>query len=363
YARLRQEALLVAGGKPLHFDREVSRDEYEALIRPLVESTLVSVTKALDDSHTRAADLDAILLVGGSTRTPLVARTLQERTGIEPHREVHPDLCVALGAGVLAARLGGSAVERVLVDVSPFSFGPSHLGLRGGAPYPHCYRPVIARNTPLPVTRVESYQTCYAGQDEVEIEVYQGEDEDALRNIPVGDFRIVGLDRNQDDNEILCRMSLDLDGLLRVAAIERHTGKSKEIVIRHALTPKTPEEVAAARERLERLFEGSGSLDAMFDTAADDEATSETAIPGSDAIELEASAPPDGDGGWSRTQAEALAAIERSRAQLPQMHEEDREEAIDLHERIETALDAQDGEALGPAIASLKELLFFIEGR
>ena len=363
YARLRQEALLVAGGKPLHFDREVSRDEYEALIRPLVESTLVSVTKALDDSHTRAADLDAILLVGGSTRTPLVARTLQERTGIEPHREVHPDLCVALGAGVLAARLGGSAVERVLVDVSPFSFGPSHLGLRGGAPYPHCYRPVIARNTPLPVTRVESYQTCYAGQDEVQIEVYQGEDEDALRNIPVGDFRIVGLDRNQDDNEILCRMSLDLDGLLRVAAIERHTGKSKEIVIRHALTPKTPEEVAAARERLERLFEGSGSLDAMFDTAADDEATSETAIPGSDAIELEASAPPDGDGGWSRTQAEALAAIERSRAQLPQMHEEDREEAIDLHERIETALDAQDGEALGPAIASLKELLFFIEGR
>ncbi len=360
YARLREEALLLAGGKPLHLDREVSRDEYEELIRPLVESTLISVTKALDDSKTRTADLDAILLVGGSTRTPLVASTLLARTGTEPHREVHPDLCVALGAGVLAARLAGRAVERVLVDVSPFSFGPSFLGMRGGVPYPHCYRPVISRNTPLPVTRVESYWTAYPGQPEVNIEIYQGEDDDALKNIPVGDFRVVGLDREEEDNEILCRMSLDLDGLLRVAAIERHTGKSKEIVIRHALTPKTPEEVAAARERLRALFEGSGPLDAMFDAAAEGEGSSEAEIPGLDAP---ASPSPAGDGDWSRAEAEALASIERSRAQFPQMHEEDREEAIDLHERIEAALAAQDAAALGPAVASLKELLFFIEGR
>jgi molecular chaperone DnaK (HSP70) len=363
YARLREEALLVAGGKPLHLDREVSRDEYEELIRPLVESTLVSVTKALDDSRTRAADLDAILLVGGSTRTPLVAGTLLARTGIEPHREVHPDLCVALGAGVLAARLAGRAVERVLVDVSPFSFGPSFLGMRGGVPYPHCYRPVISRNTPLPVTRVESYWTAYSGQPQVNIEIYQGEDDDALKNIPVGDFHVVGLDREEEENEILCRMRLDLDGLLRVAAIERHTGKSKEIVIRHALTPKTPEEVAAARERLRALFEGSGPLDAMFDAAANGEGRSEAEIPGLDALDAPASPSPADDGGWSRVEAEALASIERSRAQFPQMHEEDREDAIDLHERIEAALAAQDAAALGPAVASLKELLFFIEGR
>lgn len=363
YARLREEALLVAGGKPLHLDREVSRDEYEELIRPLVESTLVSVTKALDDSRTRAADLDAILLVGGSTRTPLVAGTLLARTGIEPRREVHPDLCVALGAGVLAARLAGRAVERVLVDVSPFSFGPSFLGMRGGVPYPHCYRPVISRNTPLPVTRVESYWTAYSGQAQVNIEIYQGEDDDALKNIPVGDFHVVGLDREEEENEILCRMSLDLDGLLRVAAIERHTGKSKEIVIRHALTPKTPEEVAVARERLSALFEGSGSLDAMFDAAADGEGRSEAEIPGLHALDAPGSPSPADDGDWSRAEAEALASIERSRAQFPQMHEEDREDAIDLHERIEAALAAQDAAALGPALASLKELLFFIEGR
>ena len=100
-------------------------------------------------------DLDAILLVGGSTRTPLVSRLLRERTGLEPRQDVHPDLCVALGAGVLASRLAGRDVERVLVDVSPYSFGPSYLGERGGVPYPHCYHPIIHRNTPLPVTRTE----------------------------------------------------------------------------------------------------------------------------------------------------------------------------------------------------------------
>ena len=84
---------------------------------------------------------------------------LEERTGLEPRQDVHPDLCVALGAGVLASRLAGHDVDRVLVDVSPYSFGLSYLGMRGGVPYPHCYRPIIRRNTPLPVTRTESYYT------------------------------------------------------------------------------------------------------------------------------------------------------------------------------------------------------------
>ena len=371
YARIREEALVTSDDKALHLDREVSRAEYEALIRPHVESTLVSVTKALEDAGKRALDLDAILLVGGSTRTPLVVRTLHERTGIEPRREVHPDLCVALGAGVLASRIGGRAVERVLVDVSPFSFGPSFLGERGGAPYPHCYRPVIERNTPLPVTRVESYSTAHAYQDEVEIQIYQGEDEDALRNVPVGDFRVVGLVPTDRPNEILCRMSLDIDGILRVAAIEKSTGKSREIVIQHALTPKTPEEVAAARERLRQLFEGS-ARDDVFEAApfeegrSDAEVASEAATGGQEPPppSLEGEGPePSGGEAWAKAWDAASSLIERSRGQLAQMHDEDREEAIDLHEKIEAASSARDEAALGAAVAQLKELLFFIEGR
>src|ERR1051326_2574848 len=127
YAKVREEALVTQDGKPLHLEYEISRDEYEGLIRPLVESTLDSVSKALVDSHVKPSELDAVLLVGGSTRTPLVTSLLVQHTGIEPRQDVHPDLCVALGAGVLASRLAGRAVERVLVDVSPSSFGPSSL--------------------------------------------------------------------------------------------------------------------------------------------------------------------------------------------------------------------------------------------
>jgi molecular chaperone DnaK (HSP70) len=370
YARVREEALVVSGGRSLHLDREVTREEYEELIHPLVESTFASVTKALEGAGLRASDLDDVLLVGGSTRTPLVARSLLERTGRPPRGEVHPDLCVALGAGVLASRLGGHAVERVLVEVSPFSFGPSHLGMRGGAPYPHCYRPVIERNTPLPVTRVESYATSHPYQTEVEIEIYQGEDEDALRNIPVGAFRVVGLESKEEPNEILCRMSLDVEGLLRVAAIEKATGKSKEIVIQHALEPKTEEQIAAARERMRRLFEGRRSGDA-FDLAAEGEGPSETVI----AEAAAAAAPAGGEGAseeapagdpaaaWARARGEALLLVARSRERLGSMHEEDREEAVELNERIEEALAGSDRAGLEEAAAELRELLFFVEGR
>jgi molecular chaperone DnaK len=117
--KIREEAVVTEGGTPLHLDIEISRDEYEALIRPLVESTLDSTSKALQDAGKTPQALDAILLVGGSTRTPLVTALLTERTGLRPRQDVHPDLCVALGAGVLASRLAGHAIERVLVDVSP----------------------------------------------------------------------------------------------------------------------------------------------------------------------------------------------------------------------------------------------------
>src|SRR5437016_12654170 len=181
------------------------------MILPLVESTLDSVSRALDDAGKKPSELATILLVGGSTRTPLVSRMLQERTGLEPRQDVHPDLCVALGAGVLASRLAGHEVQRVLVDVSPYSFGPSYLGDRGGVLYPHCYRPIIHRNTPLPITRTESYWTAAPYQKVVQLEIYQGEDEDALKNILVGDFRVDGLQHTEEPNEVLSQMSLDAE--------------------------------------------------------------------------------------------------------------------------------------------------------
>jgi molecular chaperone DnaK len=362
YVKIREEVLVIENGKPLHLEIEISRDEYEAMIRPLVESTLDSVSKALQDSGKKPGDMDAILLVGGSTRTPLVSRLLIEHTGLEPRQEVHPDLCVALGAGVLASRLAGHNVQRVLVDVSPYSFGISYLGQRGGVPYPHCYRAIIQRNTPLPLTRAESYATIHPYQTEVDIQVYQGDDEDALNNILVGDFRVEGLVAIPEQNEVLCRMRLDLDGILEVTAVEKQTGKSKHLTIANAARAKSPQEIAAGRKRIQELYESRGEMaDEAHEAAVQmgqevvEELRSAAATAGDNAVTI--------DRGVPHANREVEDLLGRSRRLLESMHAEDREEAIELHERIEAAIESRDDGALRQASDALKELLFFVEGQ
>ncbi|MHB2019493.1 MAG: Hsp70 family protein, partial [Candidatus Xenobia bacterium] len=351
---IREEAMLVEDGRPLHLELELSRETYEAMIRPLVESTLESVSRALDDAHKRPADLDAILLVGGSTRTPLVSQLLVERIGLQPRQDVHPDLCVALGAGVLATRLAGAEVDRVLVDVSPYSFGPSHLGVHDGMLYPHCYRPIIQRNTPLPVTRTERYFTTHAHQTEVELEIYQGDDPDALKNDLVGGFRVEGLRAAEEDNEVLVRMNLDLDGILHVTAIEKATGLSKQITIDQALKSRTETEIAETRQRLQTLFGHRAPV------TSDEEGETEIDAP------VIAVGSVDGkrqeQAGVDETHP-ALDMVVRLRAIESRMHPDDAAEAAELSQRAEAALAGGDLQALQAASAAMQELLFFVEGR
>jgi molecular chaperone DnaK len=363
---VREEALVTIDGKPLHLELEVTREQYESMIRPLLEQTLESVSSALADARKGPSDLDAILLVGGSTRTPLIAQMLQERTNLSPREEIHPDLCVALGAGVLASRLGGHDVERVLVDVSPYSFGISYLGERGGIAYPHCYKPIIRRNSPLPITRTERFYTSHPYQEEVDICVYEGEDEDALRDILVGDFRVKGIAPVREENEVLCRMSLDLDGILHVTAIEKRSGLSKHITIARALQSKSEAEIAAARKRLEILYstwqgeeEGAEEEVEVADGEGVEEIASEDSLKALPAP-FKSSAE---DDDWNAAAGEGKQLISRSRHLFEQMHEEDREEAIELNAQIESAIEADDADALKQAAHDLRELLFFVEGR
>ncbi len=360
---VREEALATVDGKPLHLELEITREEYEDLIRPLVEQTLEHMSKALADAGKAPSDLDAILLVGGSTRTPLVARMIEERTGLTPREEIHPDLCVALGAGVMASRLAGHQVERVLVDVTPYTFGVSFLGERGGVSYPHCFKPIIRRNSPLPVTRSERFYTSHPYQEEVEVRVYEGEDEDALRNILVGDFSVKGLTPMRDFNEVICRMSLDLDGILNVTAIEKKSGLSKHITIARALEEKSETEIAAARKRLEVLFatrSDGEDFNAEEDLLDQDETHDDEESPEAP-LAPSASSPDDRD--WNLVEEEGRQMIERSRRLLETIHEEDREEVIDLNQAIEAAMKDRNAVALQQAVHDLGELLFFVEGR
>lgn len=358
YVKVREEALLFKDGLPLHLEVEISRHDYETLIRGLIESTLDSVSKALSDAGMKPSELDSILLVGGSTRTPLVSELLIEYTGLTPRQDLHPDLCVALGAGVLASRLSGHGIDRVLVDVSPWSFGISFLGERGGVPYPHCYKPIIQRNTPLPLTRTEGYSTSHPYQQEAEIQIYQGEDSDALKNILVGDFLIEGLTPIPEENELLCRMRLDVDGILEVTAVEKQSGKSKQVTITNALRAKTEEEIASGRKRVRQLYE-------MRAGALPDDIIEGHAAPLKQIEAPEESSPKVVAIDKIGLPADSAVAdlLERSRRALSRMHADDREEAIDLHERIEAASASGNKSELAEATGALRELLFFVEGQ
>ena len=376
YARIREEYLAERDGVPVHLDLEVSREDYEPLVRRLLEGTLDSVHHALADAGKRPDQVDEILLVGGVTRTPLVTRLLAEATGLTARQEVHPDLCVALGAGVLAARLAGHDIDRVLVDVSPYSFGPSYFGLRNGLPYEHCYHPIIPRNTPLPASRTDTYSTMVDHQEAWEVCVYQGDDPNALNNLLVGRFRIEGLAPVPAGNEVLCRMELDLDGILRVSAIEKRTALAKHVTIEGATTAMSEAELAAARERVRALFG-----DAEADDAGDVEDLEADA--GGDAIDTPegrvADPPPPagataggrdrgGAGGDDRRDqrvavSEARALLERSQRLLPRMTPADREEALALQQQIEATLQSGDWARLPAQVGEIADLLFYVEER
>ncbi len=378
YTRVREEALLQVDGRPLHLDVEISRKEYEGMIRPLLEQTLDSASKALGDAGLLPSALDAILLVGGSTRTPLVIRMLEKLCGKTPRQDLHPDLCVALGAGVLASRLSGHDIERVLVDVSPFSFGPSYLGVRDGYEYPHCYHPVIKRNTPLPITRTEEYFTSYDGQTEVEVNIYQGDDPDALKNVHVGHFRVQGLKSVQGPNAVLCRMRLDLDGILHVTAIEKATGLSKHVAITGATRRRDSAEMTRGREELERLFATraeTGNIEVAEDAPAAAASAPEPAakLPATptepaanntgDAPATEVPAAPATSAQSADAVTAARSLVNRCRQSIPNMHAEDQEDAIGLIEDIESAINESNTEALDAAVKAMSEFLFFVEGK
>jgi molecular chaperone DnaK len=334
---VREENIVEINGVPQHVEIEIDRDELEETILPLIKQTLESVHRALADAGKRPGDLDGILLVGGATRTPLVSSLLEEATGFTPRQDLHPDLCVALGAGVQAARIEGHDIERVLVDVSPWSFGVSHVGYINDLPSDHCFRAVIGRNTPLPASRTEPFQTLYDDQKSVRVSIFQGEDRDALKNVFIGDFLVEGLSAVPAPNEILCRMDLDLDGILRVTATEKATGLSKQTTIERATAALSESDLANARARMRELFAGADDADDDFDD-------------GDDAVPIYE---------WPAV----VALLARSRSLLDKMPVTDREDAIVLNEQLHLALENGNHDEVARLSKELEDFLFFIEER
>ena len=331
FARVDEEYLLEHGGRPVHLAAEIARDDYEAMIAPYIDETLEAVHIALDGAGLTVRDLDEVLLVGGATRTPLIQRRLGEALGMAPRHEVDPDLCVATGAAIQAAVIAGQQVTRVLVDVTPYTFGTSAWSELDGQMYPFTYVPLIPKNTPIPVTKSEAFSTVEDGQTAIDVRVYQGEDPDALNNTEIGAFRIEGLGDVPAGNVIVTTFALDLDGILHVSSREKRTGLEKHIRIENATARFAEEELGAARARLSALIEG------------------------------EAEAVTDAAPSASRTAVQAQALIEKAERLLGDANPEDREDLVDQIEAVRDALAADDGDALHQAIDGLSDLVFYLE--
>ena len=226
FAMVEEDNLAVVAGRPVHLSYELSRRDFESDIKDLLQGSLTHVSKALSDAKLRPSDLDLVLLVGGSTRIPLVAGMLKERLGSMPHGEVDPDQCVALGAAVQAAMEAGLDVETVLVDITPYTFGVKVLGEENGLPKPNKFVPIIPRNSKLPITKSEVFSTLTPDQEAVQIDIYQGESSDTRDNTKIGSFLFEGLNKNRNayDDGILFSYTLNADGILELTAKERVTG-------------------------------------------------------------------------------------------------------------------------------------------
>ncbi len=230
-----EEFIAQKNGQTLNLIVEIARHEYEELIEPLLEKTLTCLDAALSDAMFGAHQIDKVVLVGGATRTPLVHRLLEERLGRPVHCEIEPDLAVAMGAAVQGGLIAGIDVGPILVDITPHTLGISALGDLHGFRSPHWFSPIIPRNTPLPAFRTEIYSTVQDDQRVAEVRVFQGEDEDTRYNTLVGEFTIEGLAEVPAGNQILVRLDLDLNGILKVTATERGTGLAKHVVIDNAV--------------------------------------------------------------------------------------------------------------------------------
>jgi molecular chaperone DnaK len=352
FARIQEEFIAEKEGRALHLDLEVSRTEYEDLIRPLLDKTMDCVQRALDDARLTAAQVDKVILVGGSTRTPLVSRLLEERLSQPAHQEVNPDLCVAMGAAVQAAIIAGADVGAVLVDITPHTLGIKCLGEFNGFDFPYQFAPIIARNTPLPASRAEVFHTVYDGQREVEVDVYQGESDDVRRNHRVGRFLIQGLAPVPAGNQILVQLDLNLDGMLKVSAREKATGLQKQITIDNALARYEREERDEARARLDELWDEEEE-DLLPEGAEAEEptATETGAIP--------ALVPGPREGQRETVQARAL--LEKAERLLPTVPTEDRAEIERLMERVRTAITDRQWDRVTAATNELADVLFYLE--
>lgn len=216
--------ITVVDGVPQHLEVNLTRAKFEELTADLVERTLEPTRQALNDAGLTPADIDKVVLVGGSTRIPAVQEAIKKLTGKEPHKGVNPDEVVALGAAVQAGVLTGDVKDVVLLDVTPLSLG---IETAGGV-----FTKMIERNTTIPTSKSQIFSTFADNQPSVEIHVLQGEREMAAGNKTLGRFILGDIPpAPRGVPQIEVTFDIDANGIVNVSATDKGTGKSQKITI------------------------------------------------------------------------------------------------------------------------------------
>ncbi len=212
-------------GQMINFEMDMSRKQLENLVKDLVEKTLEPCKKALEDAGLKVTDLDEIILVGGQTRMPMVVNTVKNFFGKEPRRDVNPDEIVAMGASVQGAILDGKVENVILLDVIPLSIGIKTKG--------NVMTTLIERNTPIPTEFKDEFSTAEDGQRQVDIFIYQGERPTATDNKLLGHFALTGIPpAKSGEPQIEVSLNIDADGVLKVEAKDKKTGRAQKITVK-----------------------------------------------------------------------------------------------------------------------------------
>ena len=210
---------------PKHLDMTLSRAKFEEMTADLIEATMGPARQSMADAGLKPADIDKVILVGGSTRIPAVQDAIRKFLGKEPDKSVNPDEAVALGAAIQAGVLGGEVKDVLLLDVTPLSLGIETLG--------GVFTKLIERNTTIPTSKSQVFSTAADGQTSVEIHALQGEREMAGDNKTLGKFQLTGIPpAPRSVPQIEVTFDIDANGILNVSAKDKATGKAQSIVIK-----------------------------------------------------------------------------------------------------------------------------------